>query len=73
VRHLVLPENLAGSYRVMDFLAGLSRETVVNVMDQYRPLHRAREHPALGRRATISEVDDVVGYARRLGMRRVIH
>ncbi|MDD1750070.1 MAG: radical SAM protein [Methanothrix sp.] len=73
VRHLVLPENLAGSFRVMDFLADLSRNTFVNIMGQYRPLHRARSYPGLGRRATIREIDEVVKYARSLGMRRVIH
>jgi putative pyruvate formate lyase activating enzyme len=73
IRHLVLPENLAGSFRVMDFLADLSPDTFVNVMDQYRPSYRAREHPGLGRRTTVQEVDEVVKYARSLGMRRVIH
>jgi putative pyruvate formate lyase activating enzyme len=73
VRHLVLPENLAGSFRVMDFLAELSHNTFVNVMDQYRPSYRARENPSLGRRTNVREVDEVVEYAWSLGMRRVIH
>ena len=71
VRHLVLPENLAGSFRVIDFLAMVSPDTYVNVMGQYRPLHKARSHPGLGRRATVREVDEVVKYARTIGMRRV--
>jgi putative pyruvate formate lyase activating enzyme len=57
----------------MDFLANLSPDTYVNVMDQYRPLYRAREHPGLGRRTTLGEVDEVVSYARSIGLRRVIH
>jgi putative pyruvate formate lyase activating enzyme len=73
VRHLVLPENLAGSFRVMDFLSSLSRDSYVNVMDQYRPLFKARGHPVLGRRATVQEVNEVVKYARSIGMRRVMH
>jgi putative pyruvate formate lyase activating enzyme len=72
VRHLVLPENLAGSFPVIDFLAALSLDTFVNVMGQYRPLYRARSHPGLGRRATVQEVDEVVKYARKIGMRRVM-
>lgn len=44
VRHLVLPNGLAGTERVMRFLAGLSPDTYVNVMAQYRPCYRAQEH-----------------------------
>jgi putative pyruvate formate lyase activating enzyme len=50
VRHLVLPEGLAGTESVMRFLADeVSSETYVNLMDQYRPCHRAAEVAALGR------------------------
>jgi putative pyruvate formate lyase activating enzyme len=38
IRHLVLPDNLADSDRVMEFIASeVSREAYVNIMDQYRP------------------------------------
>ncbi|MBN1284390.1 MAG: radical SAM protein [Anaerolineae bacterium] len=41
VRHLVMPEDLAGTAEVMRFLAEeISRDTYVNVMDQYRPAWR---------------------------------
>ncbi|MBI2164157.1 MAG: radical SAM protein, partial [candidate division NC10 bacterium] len=45
VRHLVLPNDLAGTGEVVRFLAGLSKETYVNIMDQYRPCYRAHEYP----------------------------
>jgi putative pyruvate formate lyase activating enzyme len=36
VRHLVLPQNLAGSDKVLPWIAGtISRDTYVNIMDQY--------------------------------------
>ena len=42
VRHLVLPDGLAGTFEVMDFIAGkISRNTYVNVMAQYRPCGKA--------------------------------
>jgi putative pyruvate formate lyase activating enzyme len=42
VRHLVLPGGLAGTPRVMDFIARqISRHTYVNVMAQYRPCGKA--------------------------------
>ena len=48
VRHLVLPDGLAGTKEIMNFLAReISPETYVNVMGQYRPCGRASDHPAL--------------------------
>ncbi len=42
VRHLVLPENLAGTDRILAFLAReISPDTYLNLMDQYRPCYRA--------------------------------
>jgi len=73
VRHLVLPGGEAGTEGVMRFLAGeLSRETWVNVMDQYRPCHRAATHPAIARRVTRAEHAAAVAAARRAGLHRGI-
>jgi len=71
VRHLVLPQGLAGTEKVIDFLHGLSPDLYLNLMDQYRPAYRARECPTLRRRATLEEFDYTVAYARRVGMRRL--
>jgi putative pyruvate formate lyase activating enzyme len=39
IRHLVLPENLADTEIVMEFIATeISRDSYVNIMDQYRPM-----------------------------------
>jgi putative pyruvate formate lyase activating enzyme len=71
VRHLVLPQDLGGTERVIDFLHGLSRRTYLNLMDQYRPAYRANECQALRRRVTLQEFDRAVDYARRVGMERL--
>ncbi len=72
VRHLVLPGGIAGSLEVVDFITEeLSRDTFLNVMDQYRPAYRAQEHRELRRRAWRSEVEEVIAHARRRGMRRI--
>jgi len=70
VRHLVLPEGLAGTERVMGFIASLSRDTYVNVMDQYRPCFRAWDYPALTRRITPAEFARALAAARRAGLWR---
>lgn len=50
VRHLVLPDGLAGTAKIARFLAQeVSRDTYINVMDQYRPCYKAGELPPLDR------------------------
>ena len=69
VRHLVLPENLAGSIEIIDFLAEqISPKTTINVMDQYRPCYNASSHPAINRRPTTEEIQTVRQYAIQKGL-----
>ncbi len=71
IRHLVLPNDLAGSRAVLDFVANeISLDSYVNLMDQYRPLNRAYRYRELHRRITSREFWSVVEYARSLGLHR---
>ncbi len=71
VRHLVLPDGLAGTAEIARFLAEeISPDTYVNVMAQYRPAYRAAQEPALRRRVTAVEVAEAVRAARAAGLRR---
>ncbi len=64
VRHLVLPDNFAGSFEIIDFLAEqVSPKTTINVMDQYRPCYKASSHPKINRRPTLEEIGSVRQYA----------
>ncbi|HPA71062.1 MAG TPA: radical SAM protein [Spirochaetota bacterium] len=71
VRHLVLPNDLAGTGAAMRFLAWLSRDTYVNIMDQYHPEYRANEIFDLRRRATLDEYDAAVRSALDAGLHRL--
>jgi putative pyruvate formate lyase activating enzyme len=72
VRHLVLPEGLAGTREIMEFLAPeVSPLTYVNVMGQYRPCGRAREHPSLGKFLTGPEHEAAQSLAREAGLTRL--
>ncbi|HWU38415.1 MAG TPA: radical SAM protein, partial [Candidatus Acidoferrum sp.] len=71
VRHLILPNNLAGTAEVVLFLAGLSEDTYVNIMGQYRPCYRAHEYPPLARRPTRAELDEARQLARTAGLHRL--
>lgn len=72
VRHLVLPNGLAGTRAVLEFLAReISQETYVNLMDQYRPCFRAPDVPALARSVSRAEWEDAVAIAAELGLGRL--
>ena len=74
VRHLVLPNRIADSAKVIDFLASsVSRGTYLNIMDQYHPAFHASEHKLLRRRVFRQEVEEVVQYARDARMTRFIY
>lgn len=71
VRHLVLPNDVAGSKTVIDFIADeISTDTYLNIMDQYRPAYHANKYPELNRHITSSEYKEVVDYACSKGLRR---
>lgn len=72
VRHLVLPEGMAGTEKVMRFIAEeISKDTYVNIMAQYRPYYKAVGHPVIGRRITFAEYQQAVDIARQAGLTRV--
>jgi putative pyruvate formate lyase activating enzyme len=72
VRHLVLPDGLAGTKEVMAFLAQeISPHTYVNVMGQYRPCGRAGAHPSLGKFLTGLEHEEAQKLAREAGLTRL--
>jgi putative pyruvate formate lyase activating enzyme len=71
VRHLVLPNGLAGTREVARFLAReVSPHTYVNVMGQYRPDNRALHDPQLSRPITQGELAEAVRIAREEGLSR---
>jgi len=72
VRHLVLPNRAAGSEDVVRFIAEeVSRDTHLNLMDQYRPCYRAADYPELDRPITASEFHEALALTHRCGLWRV--
>jgi putative pyruvate formate lyase activating enzyme len=71
IRHLVLPNRLAGSFKIIDFIRKeLSPNTYINIMDQYYPCHGAYEFNEISRRITFPEYQEVVEYAKQSGLHR---
>ena len=72
VRHLVLPGNIAGTDKFVQFVATkLSRFTYVNIMAQYRPEHKAPGIPELSRRITGVEYRQAIRWAEEAGLTRL--
>lgn len=69
VRHMILPENMSGTPEVMRFLAGVSPDLPVSVMDQYFPAYRAFEHSVLSRRITPAEYEAAIEAFHNAGLR----
>lgn len=72
VRHLVFPNNLAGSEKIFEFLAKeVSKNTFLNIMDQYRPCFKTFEFPELSRRITTEEHQQAIKLAKKAGLKRL--
>jgi putative pyruvate formate lyase activating enzyme len=77
VRHLVLPENLAGSDDILPWIAEeISRDTYVNIMDQYHPAGPVLENRdcnrflALERSLSPNEYHNTIRIALQSGLHR---
>jgi putative pyruvate formate lyase activating enzyme len=72
VRHLVLPQQLAGTDKILAFLAEeISPHTYLNLMDQYHPCYRALENPPLDRPLSRKEYITALQLARHYGLTRL--
>ncbi len=66
VRHLLLPENLGGTWETLCFIAlELSPSVPLSLMSQYRPVHKVTS--PLDREVTPEEYESAISMARELG------
>ncbi len=71
IRHLVMPNDTAGSEEVLKFIAQeLSRDSYVNIMAQYRPCYQAVDTAGIDRRITMEEYDRAIQLAKKYGLHR---
>lgn len=72
LRHLILPNRIAGTEKFLKFVAEeLSKTTYLNLMSQYRPEYKASEYPEIARRIKRSEYDEVLRWASKYGLHRL--
>ena len=72
IRHLVLPENIAGTEQVLAFIAReISTSTYLNLMEQYHPCYRAWENPPLDRPLWAGEFEAAIATAAKHDLHRL--
>jgi putative pyruvate formate lyase activating enzyme len=74
VRHLVMPDELAGTAEIARFLAEeISTDVYINVMGQYRPCYKAGDYPRLDRQPTRQELREARQSVLNAGLHRLDH
>jgi len=69
VRHLVLPEGLSGTKKIMSFIAReISPHTYISLMAQYFPAYQADQFPLLSRRIDKEEYREAVQIFKEEGL-----
>ncbi|MEW6672450.1 MAG: radical SAM protein [Thermodesulfobacteriota bacterium] len=72
IRHLVLPQDMAGTREIMRFIARkISQNSYVNIMSQYRPCGRAADINALAVSLSPYEFQQALQAARDEGINRL--
>ena len=72
VRHLVLPNRLAGTQEVVRFLAQeVSTNTYLNIMAQYHPCYKAFDIPQLSSPLNKQEFQEAIDLAHQQGLDRL--
>lgn len=69
IRHLVLPNDIAGSKESLSWIrSALGENTTLSVMSQYYPTHKAAAMPLLDRKIRESEYEKVLGILDSLSL-----
>ncbi len=72
VRHLVMPGGLKETARIMEFIAAeISKETYVNVMEQYHPCAMAGRFAEINRTLRNEEYKEAMAIAGKAGLKRL--
>jgi putative pyruvate formate lyase activating enzyme len=68
VRHLILPNNLGNSFKVLDIIKEIDKNIHINLMSQYEPVYKAKDFPEINRPITRKEFGKVFDYLTELGL-----
>ncbi len=69
IRHLVLPESVSGTEKIMRFIAGkVSKNTYISLMSQYHPYHKAAGCKPINRRISREEYENARAIMEKYGL-----
>jgi len=69
IRHLVLPNDISGTEKVMQFIAQeLSPDTYISLMSQYTPYYKANQFKEISRRITYEEYQKAQKIMEKYGL-----
>ena len=68
IRHLVLPNHILNSRRVLKWINDNMNDVYVSVMAQYFPTYRAKEIEDINRKLTKKEYEEIENYLYRLNL-----
>ena len=72
IRHLVMPQNLAGTDKIMKYIANeLSPDCYTHIMAQYYPAHGSYLYGEINRRITHEEMNDAIAQAKSAGLKNI--
>lgn len=73
VRHLVLPQGVSDSKKILDWFCLIKDKAYLNVMSQYTPFGDIGAFPELNRKVTCREYESVLDYAISLGIKNMLY
>lgn len=71
VRHLVLPQNVGDTLKILDWFAPLKDKAYLSLMSQYTPFGKIGALPELQRKITKREYKKALDYALSLGIENI--
>ncbi len=68
IRHLILPNDIAGSYETLKFISELDSKINISIMSQYYPVHKALTVDLLSRNIREREYEKVLDWMDELNL-----
>ncbi|MGA1791023.1 MAG: radical SAM protein, partial [bacterium] len=69
IRHLLLPERIAGSREMFQFISReLSKKVAISLMSQYYPAYQASNYPELNRAIHSQEYNEALSWLEEYGL-----
>ncbi len=69
IRHLVLPNNIENSLKVLEHIKEIDKDIYINLMSQYEPVYKAKKFPEINKNIKKKEFEKIFNYALKLGLK----